>query len=288
MPNLNRSGSNTRRQDPAVDDPPARRRHWFSGLLWLALALMVGATAVAVTPACGIALPWADRQFGFCHPPLQATATVPAELETLMVRQRLLEQEVDALRLRLIRAPACPAPEPEPEPEPEREVAEFEPPQPVSGPPPAIPAPPAAPARQALPAVPDPPQAPSPPADDRLRIPDDVGDTGDLGFLAGCWRTDPFRHRPSQSSPGMSVYCFDAEGRGSLSFRRDGLVCEAPARVEILPGGRLRIWDADTTCNDGSDWYQDRLDCSATGDGIARCSGESSFDNRWTVYLHRR
>lgn len=258
------------------------RRHWFIGLLWLVLALMVGATAIAVIPACGIALPRADRQIGFCRPPPPATAPVPLELETLLVRQRLLEQEFHTLRLRLIQANACPAPEPE------TEVARLDPPPPRPEPPIAIPAPPTTPARQALPAEPDPPQAPPPPEDDRLRIPDDVGETGDLGFLAGCWRTDPFRHRPSQSSPGMSVYCFDANGRGSLSFRRDGLVCEAPARVEILPGGRLRIWDADTTCNDGTAWHQDRLDCTATGDGVARCSGESSFDNRWSVNLHRR
>ena len=271
----------SRRTGPAHVDPgpPARRRRrWVVGVLWLSLALVIGSTAAAVIPACGVALPWGDRRLDFCRPPPPAVAAVPPALDALLIRQRLLEEQLQQVRLRLASAPPCPAAEPE--------VAALDPPSTAPRPLPAIPVPPTVPERQALPATPDPPAA-APPEDDRLRIPDDIGRTGDLGFLAGCWRTDPFRHWRIQPSPGISTYCFDANGRGSLTFRRDRLVCEAPARVEVLPGGRLRIWDADTTCNDGSDWYQDRLDCTAAGDGVARCSGESSFNNRWTVNLHR-
>ena len=72
-----------------------------------------------------------------------------------------------------------------------------------------------------------------------------------------------------------------------MTFRRDGVVCTAPARVEILPGGRLRIWDADTVCNDGTLWFQDRLDCTGGAGGVAQCSGESDGSVRWSVNMHR-
>lgn len=193
--------------------------------------------------------------------------------------------------------PLPPQPVPEREPEPESQVRDpppeppLLPPRPVARPaaPPRPPPPPAPPQPEPPQPEPDPPPpaVPPPPPDDRLRIPEDVDRTRDLAFLAGCWRTDPFRHTASQGSPGVSTYCFDANGRGRLSFRRDGIVCDAPARVEILPGGRLRIWDADTLCNDGRPWYQDRLDCAPRGDGVAQCSGESTLVNRWTVNLHR-
>ncbi len=219
-----------------------------------------------------------------------------------MATHRMLERELHRLRLQLALVPDCPttevspetaavppptlpvAPDPVPTPEPdppppEPEMAAappFEPPQPASRP--------TAPPR---PVPPPPPEPDTAPPDDRLRIPEDVDRTRDLTFLAGCWRTDPFRHSPAQGSPGTSTYCFDAEGRGSLTFRRSGIACTAPAHVEILPGGRLRIWDANTVCNDGTLWFQDRLDCAGAGGGVAQCSGESDGDVRWVVNLHR-
>lgn len=261
---------------PAAPSIPPRRR--VTVLLWLALAVLTGAMAVAVIPACGVVLPWNGRAIGFCDPPAPSPVSAPPELAALALHQRLLEEELHRVRLRLVQAPDCPEPMPE-----QAAIEPLPDPEPVA----PIPPPPPRPPRQALPPQPDPPPGPPTPADDRLRIPDDVDETGDLEFLAGCWRTDPFRHRPTQSSPGISTYCFDSNGQGSLTFRRDGLLCEAPARVEILPGRGLRIWDADTRCNDGSAWFQDRLDCTTADNGVARCSGESSFDNRWTVNLHR-
>jgi len=127
---------------------------------------------------------------------------------------------------------------------------------------------------------PDPP--PKPP-DDRMRMPS--APTNDYSFLKGCWRTDVFKHSPSHPG-GTTTYCFDANGRGTMTFRnRDGRVCRAPATARFS-GNTLRIVDSDTRCSDGADWYADHLDCRSDQGSVARCSGQSQSD-RWTVNLHR-
>lgn len=142
--------------------------------------------------------------------------------------------------------------------------------------------------RISCPVVPTPPPVvqrpapPPPPADDRMRIPERPAD---MAFAQGCWRTDPFQHSPVHA-PGVSTYCFDAEGRGSLTFRRAGMTCRAPARLTRNPDGTLSIVDADTTCSDGSAWFADRLICRPGAGGVAVCSGVS-VGTRWNVNLHR-
>jgi hypothetical protein len=136
---------------------------------------------------------------------------------------------------------------------------------------------------------PDPPPPPKPPDDGRLRLP--KAPTTDLSFLQGCWRTDPFRHHSQQPSPGVSEYCFDANGRGSFVFRRGGMTCRTSAQGRY-EGTVLRLRDADTTCSDGTTWYQDRLDCTVGADSVAVCRGEANSGpfgglNRWSVSLHR-
>jgi len=174
---------------------------------------------------------------------------------------------------------ACKPPEPpKPPPAPPPPVVEKKP-DPPKPPPPKPP--------QVVEKKPDPP--PKPPDDGRLRLP--KAPTSDLSFLQGCWRTDPFRHHSGQSSPGISEYCFDASGRGSFIFRRGGMTCRTAAQGRY-EGTVLRLRDADTTCSDGTTWYQDRLDCSVGADNVAVCRGEASSGvfgglNRWTVNLHR-
>ncbi|MCW5742973.1 MAG: hypothetical protein KIT67_22650 [Alphaproteobacteria bacterium] len=167
-----------------------------------------------------------------------------------------------------------------------------EPPKPPPAPPPPVvekkPDPPKPPPKppQVVEKKPDPPR---PPDDGRLRLP--KAPTTDLSFLQGCWRTDPFRHHPQQPGPGVSEYCFDANGRGSFVFRRAGMTCRTAAQGRY-EGTVLRLRDADTTCSDGTTWYQDRLDCTVGADNVAVCRGEASSGlfgglSRWTVNLHR-
>jgi hypothetical protein len=123
-----------------------------------------------------------------------------------------------------------------------------------------------------------------------MRMPDRP--SNDLSFLEGCWRTDPFRHSPNQGEPGVSNYCFDRDGRGTLTFRRSDRSCRAPAQARYGPDGSLRIVDSDTRCSDGSPWAADRLDCRPTANGVAACSGNSrepgsGAPTHWTVNLHR-
>jgi hypothetical protein len=167
-----------------------------------------------------------------------------------------------------------------------KRVADCKPPEP----PPAPPKPPQTAMVQPKPA---PPPAPAPqpvpraPGDNRLRMPS--APTNDYSFMAGCWRTDPFRHERVQSLPGVSSYCFDASGRGQLEWRRGRTACRTRAQAQFS-GPNLALRDADTTCNDGSHWYADQLTCQRGADNVANCSGSSQGafgPTSWTVNLHK-
>lgn len=132
------------------------------------------------------------------------------------------------------------------------------------------------------------PPPPPLPRDDRLRLPARPGN--DYSFIQGCWRTDPFRHRPSQALPGISTYCFDANGVGRLDWRVGTTTCSMRAQARF-EGTVLRLRDTDTTCNDGTHWFADFLTCQGTSEGAAACSGISYLPNgsvlsTWTVGLH--
>ena len=96
--------------------------------------------------------------------------------------------------------------------------------------------------------------------------------TNDYSFMSGCWRTDPFRHEPMQGQPGVSSYCFDANGNGQLEWRRGRTACRTRAFARF-DGPTLRIRDGDSSCNDGSRWYADQLVCQRGADNVAQCSG---------------
>ena len=163
--------------------------------------------------------------------------------------------------------------------------------------PPEAPKPPQTAMVQPTPAPPPPPQPqprPAPPRpesnttpDGRLRIPSTP--TNDYSFMAGCWRTDPFRHERAQQQAGVSSYCFDANGRGQLEWRRGRTACRTRAQAQFS-GMNLALRDADTTCNDGTHWYADQLTCQRGADNVANCSGNSQGafgPTSWTVNLHK-
>jgi hypothetical protein len=130
--------------------------------------------------------------------------------------------------------------------------------------------------------------------DDRLRLP--TTSTREMSFMEGCWRSDPFKHTPTHR-PGVSEYCFDAEGLGTFTFRREegpsSKSCSTEAMGEF-DGTVLLLRDGDTTCSDGTPWFQDRLNCTADPDGVAVCRGEGAAADgsggiwRWSVNLHRQ
>jgi hypothetical protein len=227
-------------------------------LAWTAMAWWPGWGAIlglAVPELCEVPSAVADRE----------AALTAAQDEEAALRRQLARLQGDIAARRV----QCRVPPPPPPPPPT-------PPRVVEAPSPPPPAPPP-PRRE--------PTAPPAPPDDRFRIPPGIAQDRDLSFAKGCWVTDPFRHSPLQA-PGVSEYCFDANGRGTMTFRRGNYVCRAPARIEIRSDGGLYLEDADSRCSDGSRWYQDRLTCHPDRSGVARCRGQSE-GHRWEVNLRR-
>lgn len=174
-----------------------------------------------------------------------------------------------------------------------RRIAECKPPEAAKPPPQvAIAPPPPAPAPQPKVTPPAPPPqpkvAPRNPNDNRLRLPQSP--TNNYSFMEGCWRTDPFRHEAQQMQPGVSSYCFDAAGNGRLEWRRGRTACRTNAQARFS-GAVLALRDADSTCNDGSRWFADQLNCQRGADNVAQCSGNSrdAYGRlvSWTVNLHK-
>ncbi|MDP2334065.1 MAG: SrfA family protein [Reyranella sp.] len=192
-------------------------------------------------------------------------ATEASRGKVLQVELSLVEAELKR-RIADCKPPEAPKPPPKPP-----QVAVAPPPAPPKA---VAPTPPPAPARR--------------PGDNRLRLPQNP--TGNMSFLQGCWRTDPFRHSRNQPQPGVSSYCFDANGNGQLEWRRGRTACRTRAQGRF-EGAVLRLRDADTTCNDGSRWHADQLTCQRGADNVAQCSGSSrggAFGpTTWTVNLHK-
>lgn len=209
--------------------------------------------------------------------PHDSLPLLKASLATETAQGKILKVELSLVEAELKRRIAdCKPPE---APKPPPQVA-------VAPPPPApTPAPPPAPPKAAAPKPP--PAQPRQPGDDRMRLP---APTNNMSFLAGCWRTDPFRHERNQPQAGVSSYCFDANGNGQLEWRRGRTACRTRAQGRF-EGAVLRLRDADTTCNDGSRWYADQLTCQRGADDVAQCSGSSrggAFGpTAWTVNLHK-
>ncbi|QQS11706.1 MAG: hypothetical protein IPK81_19400 [Rhodospirillales bacterium] len=257
---------------------------------WL-LALLAGLLAILIT----LGGAWLLRHFLPVPPELTATllpvppappaAPAPPDptpgltkaLEGAMEEERRMRATLASLRDEIARKTAmCKPPAPPKPPEPPK------PPPVVEKKPEPPPKPPVVAEKKPEP-PPKPPEPPKPP-DDRMRMP--KAPTNDYSFLQGCWRTDTFKHGPRVPA-GFALYCFDANGRGTMEFRFvDGTVCRAPATARYAGGGALRIVDADTTCNPRGSWAQDRLDCTPGAGGVADCRGENRTE-RWNVALHR-
>ncbi|MGZ5912759.1 MAG: SrfA family protein [Reyranella sp.] len=238
----------------------------------LLLLLLAGAWLLRSLLPADPALALATREGPPAPPPLEAPPdpkpALKAAFSTEEARGRALKVELSLIEAELKKRIAdCKPPE-----------APKPPPQVALAPPPAQPPKPA----------PAPPPRPAPrPNDDRLRLPSVP--SNDYSFMAGCWRTDPFRHETVQLQPGISSYCFDATGNGQLEWRRGRTACRTRA-YSRYEGAVLKLRDADTTCNDGSRWYADQLLCRRGSDDVAQCTGtsRSAFGPvSWTVNLHK-
>jgi hypothetical protein len=264
-----------------VARPPARIIPWARTLLlalpflllvlgaaWLLRELLPAPPELALATREGPPAPPAPE------PPADPLPTLKAAYSTEQSRGKVLQVELSLIEAELKKRIADCKPI-EPPKEPPKEVAK--PPQVAMAPPPPRPAP-----------VPTPPPQPQRnPNDNRLRLP--TAPTNDYSFMAGCWRTDPFRHELVQMQPGISSYCFDAGGNGQLEWRRGRTACRTRAQARF-EGAVLRMRDTDTTCNDGSHWYADQLICRRGADNIAQCSGASQGAMgpvSWTVNLHK-
>jgi hypothetical protein len=206
------------------------------------------------------------------EPPPDPMPALKAAFSTEQSRERILKVELSLIEAEL-----------------KKRIADCKPPEQPKPPPQVAVAPPPPPQAQPKPA-PTPVPAPAPrqtnPNDNRLRLP---APTNDYSFMSGCWRTDPFRHEPMQAQPGVSSYCFDANGNGQLEWRRGRTACRTRAQARF-EGQTLRIRDGDSSCNDGSRWYADQLVCQRGADNVAQCSGRSQGrfgPVSWTVNLHK-
>ena len=236
------------------------------GGAYLLRDLLPGDPALAVATREGPPAPPAQAM----HDPLPV---LKASLASEDARAKALKIEMSAVEGELKKRVADCKPLEEPKP-PQTAMV-----QPKPAPPPPPPAPPKA--------APQPPPPQATPNDGRLRLPSQP--TNDYSFIAGCWRTDPFRHERMQAQPGISSYCFDASGRGQLEWRRGRTACRTRAQAQFASSG-LALRDADTTCNDGSHWYADQLTCQRGADNVANCSGNSrgAFGpTSWMVNLHK-
>jgi hypothetical protein len=204
-------------------------------------------------------------------PPPDPTPALKAAFSTEQSRGKVLQVELSLIEAELKKRIADCKPVEVPK-EPPKETPKP-PPQVAVAPPPPKP-------------VPTPPPQRNP-YDNRLRLP--PAPTNDYSFMAGCWRTDPFRHETIQMQPGISSYCFDGSGNGQLEWRRGRTACRTRAQARF-EGSVLRVRDTDTTCNDGSHWYADQLVCRRGADDVAQCSGASYGalgPVSWTVNLHK-
>lgn len=214
--------------------------------------------------------------------PADPFPAMKASLSTEQARAKALQLELAAIQGELKKRfadcrPAEAAKEPPPKEQP-KEPQSKEPPKPPQTAH-AVPPPP--------PPKPAPPPQPQRPSDGRMRMP--TAPTNDFSFMAGCWRTDPFKHEVNQGQMGVSSYCFDSNGNGSLEWRRGRTACRTRARAGFN-GPNLALRDQDTTCNDGSHWYADQLVCRRGADNVADCYGRSQGANgpvSWIVNLHR-
>ncbi|MBS0521556.1 MAG: hypothetical protein JSR90_22865 [Proteobacteria bacterium] len=113
--------------------------------------------------------------------------------------------------------------------------------------------------------------------------------TGDVSFLAGCWRTEPFRYA---HQTGVTTYCFGANGSGRFLYKRLTQLdysCAATAQASYR-GPQLRFHSSDMTCSDGSTAYPADLDCSRGVDATATCvaTAETATGREtWSVRLRR-
>jgi len=204
-------------------------------------------------------------------PPPDPLPAIKASLSSEQAREKALRLELATIAGELKkRVSDCKPPEPTKPP--------TKPPEVASAVPPPTPRPAPAPA---------PPPAPQRPSDGRMRLPS--APTRDFSFMQGCWRTDPFKHERIQMQPGVSAYCFDASGNGSLEWKRGRTACRTRAHA-VFNGPDLALRDQDTTCNDGSHWYADQLVCRRGANDVADCYGRSQGafgPTSWIVNLHR-
>ena len=236
------------------------------GAAWLLRGLLPADPALALATREGPDAPAA------AEPPPDPKPALKAAFSSEESRGRVLKTELALIEAELRKRIADCKPPEAPKPPPQVALA------PSPQPPKATPAPAPAPA---------PPPRPARPNDDRLRLPSVP--SNDYSFMAGCWRTDPFRHETIQPQPGISSYCFDASGNGQLEWRKGRTACRTRA-YSRYEGAVLKLRDGDTTCNDGSHWYADQLVCRRGADDVAQCSGTSrgAFGPvSWTVNLHK-
>ena len=269
---------------PVLEAPPAlpRVRPAATGIPWLRtlllalplLMLLLGAAwllreVLPSEPSLALATREGPPATPAPEAPPDPLPGLKAAFSTEQSRERVLKVELSLIEAEL-----------------RRRIADCRPPEPPK--PPQVAVAPPSPQPQPKPAPAPPPQPrQARPNDDRLRLP--PAPSNDYSFLSGCWRTDPFRHEPTQMQPGVSSYCFDANGNGQLEWRRGRTACRTRAQARY-EGAILRVRDGDSTCNDGSRWYADQLVCRRGADDVAQCSGTSrgAFGPvTWTGNLHK-
>jgi hypothetical protein len=134
--------------------------------------------------------------------------------------------------------------------------------------------------KQPQPPVPDPEQ---PEQGQPLTIPKEALQTGSTRFLNGRWSSSTSLMDSDTGRPIKLEYEFK-EGAGSVSLKRDGVVCKGATNAS-MENGQLVISDTgDIRCPDGTRYRGSRVECSVDDQGLADCAGRyptgDSFSTR--------
>jgi hypothetical protein len=116
-----------------------------------------------------------------------------------------------------------------------------------------------------------------------LAIPEEALKSGSTRFLNGRWSSSTTLMDSDTGRPIELEYEFK-EGAGSVSLKRDGVVCKGATNAS-MENGQLVISDTgDIRCPDGTRYRGSRVECSVDDRGLADCAGRyptgDSFSTR--------
>lgn len=121
-----------------------------------------------------------------------------------------------------------------------------------------------------------------------LDIPPDAAAKGDVGFMAGQWRTGQGLVDQADGKPLEQYYQFDKSGKGEVVVKRaDGTECKAPAQAK-LNGKNLTVEETqDVRCADGRTYGKSSTTCTRDAKGNTVCRGKNPDGSTYVVPVQK-